>query len=152
MVLDITKGHAGGLDVSEECVEGACQHHGAQYTEYNPPADVASRNVHYGAIANGATIVSAVITITKRCCVVVNAAAVISISDPITYLEIERPQGTIKTTQEDSAPSNTVHLTHHAAWEVLDPGTYTYYLMNRGGTSIYVYTAWMKVVASDCEG
>jgi len=79
-------------------------------------------------------------------------AAILSISAALpAHYEIERPLGTIRTTQEDAVITGDMVLLHHAAWEVLPPGTYTYYLVNRSGI-MQVFAAWLKIIASDCEG
>jgi len=129
-----------------------CQHHGAAYAEKTDMTQSNTRSVKNTPTGNGVTLVSAPITITEKCCVVVNAATIVGSADLPTELEIERPKGTIRTTQEDEILTNDLKLLHHAAWEVLDPGSYTYYLVVRTGNVVAVYGAWMKIVASDCEG
>jgi len=134
------------------CPACLCEHHEAAYAE-TPVATMA--NSYWSVVReylNGVTIVSAPITITERCCIAVNAATIIDSSEQPSALEIERPLGTIRTTQEDEITCNELRLLHHAAWEVLDPGTYTYYLVNRRGWEIYLHAAWLKIIASDCEG
>ena len=129
-----------------------CQHHGAAYAEHVSVGAPVYRQPQVDDILDNNVIVQQAITITERCCITVNAATSTSTSVPVTGLEIERPGGTIRTTQEDFVLSNNMHLHHHAAWEVLDPGTYTYYLVNRSGATISVYAAWIKIIACDCEG
>lgn len=152
MVLDITKCHAGGLDISEACVDGVCQHHGAAYAEWTPPAVTSGYSMEYEAFSPDTQIVSVQIVTSKRCCIVVNAASIASQAVSVADIEIERPTGTIKTTQADGVITGTSHLMHHAAWEVLAAGTYTYYLMQRSGFQMNILAAWIKAVASDCEG
>jgi hypothetical protein len=129
-----------------------CQHHGHQYAELTPSGTPLFPGVFSDTIANGVTIVSRAITITERCCITVNAASIVQDTIIETALEIERPVGTIRTTQEDIVMVGELHLLHHAVWEVLDPGTYTYYLVNRVGGPINSVGAWIKIIASDCEG
>jgi len=129
-----------------------CQHHGAAYAEQSPVTSSEPLTLLYDNIADGATIVSQAITITERCCVVVNAASIVRNTVPVTAFEIERPLATIQTDQEDLIETVDGRLFHHAAWEILDPGTYTYYLVNRAGAVTKVYASWIKIIASDCEG
>jgi len=136
------------VDVAE-CL---CQHHEATYAELNVIDPVTSPSSARIEVNDNAIILQQGITISERCCIVVNAATILyNLPDP-TILELERPVGTIRTTQEDTARSSSLYLHHHAAWEALNPGTYTYYLVNRSGAMIHVYAAWLKIVASDCEG
>jgi len=132
-------------------VECLCQHHGAAYAETATPTEPTTKSINYTGIGPGATITQVQITTTERCCIVVNAATISNITTPVTAFEIERPLATIRTTQEDEITTGELRLTHHAAWEVLDPGTYTYYLVNRHATPIFNFGAWIKAVASDCE-
>lgn len=132
-----------------ECL---CQHHTQAYAEWTTTLNQIQRLVAAEEFVDGDVIVSVPITITERCCIAVNAAlASDMVSDPANW-EIERPLGTIRTTQEDVVPLWAVYLFHHAAWEVLDPGTYTYYLVQRVAGPLRVCGAWLKVIASDCEG
>jgi len=129
-----------------------CQHHGVAYAEHGSVANTNWPEAVYDIFADGATIVQQAITITERCCVVVNAATLLTGPAIPTAFEIERPLGTIQTDQEDCTASSSLALCHHAAWEVLNPGTYTYYLVNRGGAAKWIHAAWLKIIASDCEG
>jgi hypothetical protein len=129
-----------------------CQHHGAAYAELSSQEPLFAYTPNFTQIADGATVVQVQITITERCCIVVNAALVAANTATAAHFEIERPVATIRTTQEDAVPSGGITLLHHAAWEVLDPGTYTYYLVNRSGALSFTFAAWIKAVASDCEG
>jgi len=132
-----------------ECL---CQHHGAAYAEWEASTHLTSPQTFHDTIAHAATIVSQAITITERCCVVVNTAIVTPHNVLQSDLHIERPAGVNKTTQSSKTTSVSVRLHHAAAWEVLDSGTYTYYLVNRAGYNINVHLAWLKIIASDCEG
>lgn len=129
-----------------------CQHHGVAYAEFETTYEAFFPETRREYFLNNATILSAQITTTERCCINVTAATVIKSIYPVTSLEIERPLGTIRTTQEDQAVCVDINLLHHAAWEVLDPGTYSYFLVNRSGITIAIYAAWLKIIASDCEG
>jgi len=129
-----------------------CQHHGAAYAETMPWLGPIAKDVLYEDKADDNTIVQAQITITETCCVVVNAASIVNVDVPATALEIERPLGTIRTQQEDHVNFSTLRLLHHASWEVLAPGTYDYFLVNRAGAITRIYAAWIKAIASDCEG
>lgn len=133
------------------CPDCLCQHHGAAYAERAPSGPPDTPIIVRDNIVDGGTILSQAITITERCCVVVNAATLVRDNFQATDLEIERPLATIRTTQEDVVVTGAMHLLHHAAWEVLDPGTYTYHLVNRAGAVADVWVAWLKVIASDCE-
>jgi len=128
-----------------------CQHHGAAYAERAATVLADTVNILRDNVDLNTAIVQVQITTTERCCIVVNAALVGENTNPVTDYEIERPIGTIRTTQEDEVTCDALRLYHYAAWEVLDPGTYTYYLMNRSGDTRRMYLAWIKAVASDCE-
>ena len=134
------------------CPPCECQHHGAAYSEMHGTIVWAAVIPDYTTIANNTAILSRAITITERCCIAVNAAAVVVLATSVTDMELERPQGTIRTTQEDIITTHQLKLSHHAAWEVLNAGVYTYHLMNRSGASMYPFAAWLKVIALDCEG
>lgn len=129
-----------------------CEHHGAAYVEVVGTADLAAQTPKYFTVADAAVLEQVQITTTETCCIVVNAAVAHDIGISDTDLEIERPFGTIRTTQESMLTSGSMKLLHHAAWEVLPPGTYTYYLVNRSGAAKWPWAVWMKAIASDCEG
>jgi hypothetical protein len=111
-------------------------------------ASSASQTTYYDAVANGGTIVSAQITLSKRCMVVVVSLCVLLYSAKAT--DIQR-DGVNKTKETILSPSNFAiggkygHLQY--ATEVLDAGTYTYSLVNTSGTTQYVFGAAMKIVA-----
>ncbi len=133
------------------CPPALCQHHEAVYAEIaglTPAAPIAN---NYTSFAHAATITQVQIVITERCCVNVNAAMISYATYLPTDFEIEQPVWTIKTQQESRVISSAVALFHHAAWEVLDPGTYVYSLINRSGSARLVIAAWIKAIASDCE-
>lgn len=136
----------------EDDAVAPCQHHGAVYAEFETLLNSAAVNLVSDTFVDGATIVQVQITNTETCCVVVNAACLTGSGWAPTDLEIERPLGTIRTQQEDSVLINQVELMHHAAWEVLAPGTYTYYLVNRSGFVMGINAAWIKAIASYCKG
>lgn len=129
-----------------------CEHHGAAYAENVPVDTDVPRTPNRATYSNTEVITSVAITITERCCVVINAAVMTAATIPVIAFEIERPIGTIRTTQEDEITTQDMRLTHHAAWEVLNPGIYTYYLVDRQAPLITLSAAWLKVIASDCEG
>ena len=129
-----------------------CQHHGTAYAEAVATINECIRTVKYDNFADGTTIAQAQITITKRCCIVVNTAMFMGYASSPTDFEIERPVGTVRTTQEDSLVTGVMELMHHSGWEVLPTGTYTYYIVNRSGAPVSIYAAWIKVIASDCDG
>lgn len=131
---------------------GLCQHHGVAYAEMTPVGGPVQKWVKTDFLSDGAILVQVPITTTETCCVVVNAAIMTGLAYAVTDFEIERPLGTIRTQQEDSVSSQEFKLMHHAAWEVLPAGNYTYFLVNRSGTSRDVYGAWIKAIASDCLG
>jgi len=134
------------------CPACLCQHHGAAYAENTPTGGYEDLTLQYDTIGNGVTIAQVPITITERCCVIVNAATITASWLGPSAWEVERPLNTIRTTQRDMVVVENVILTHHAAWEVLPPGIYTYFLVNRSGGAERIYGAWIKAVASDCEG
>lgn len=131
---------------------GLCQHHAAEYAEFETTAESLSPAVKYNFKITSSTIVQVAITITETCCVVVNAAAITYHTDPATGIEIERPFGSVRTQQEDVVLTDQLRLRHYAAWEVLPAGNYTYFLVNRAASSYNVFAAWIKAVASDCLG
>lgn len=133
------------------CPDCLCQHHAANCGQYTPPTPHIPLTPNMVSAATGAILVSTAITITERCCIAVNAAAIVDAGTLHTRFEIERPLGTLRTTQQNRTISGEITLLHHAAWEVLDPGTYTYYYVHVGGSPNNVYAAWLKVIASDCE-
>ena len=134
------------------CPVCLCEHHGVAYAELEGTAYPSAQDMISDMINDGATIVQTQITTTETCCVVVNAATVSFVSALPPHIEIERPLGTPRTMQEDAVTLNTCVLLHHASWEVLAPGTYDYFLVNRKGSAIFVFGAWIKAIASDCEG
>ena len=134
------------------CPDCLCQHHAEEYAEMTPTGGPTTVSVNYDTFINGATIVQTTITITETCCVIVNAAMNTLESMGAVEFEIERPLGTIRTQQEDTILLNELYLLHHASWEVLPPGIYTYYLVNRSVGAVLIPGAWIKAIASDCEG
>ena len=141
------------MDVSTECAGGGtCQHHDAAIVDFVSTVDIAQEFIYRTSFADDATIVQVEITTTKRCCIVVNAT-IVSISPVALWMyEIERPLNTVVTAQESFASMGTPQLVHYAAWEALDAGTYTYYLVNRGGAAKDISGAWISAIASDCDG
>jgi hypothetical protein len=100
-------------------------------------------------VASGETILSASITLTKRCMVVVVTFACVY-AYAAKFSDIKRGEATVtKETIIISAPfiytNGLGHLQY--ATEVLDPGTYTYSLVNTSGSTITVHGAVMKIVA-----
>jgi hypothetical protein len=134
------------------CPPCLCQHHGAEYGNLEPLVAAAAHTPNAAAYGPGAIILSVPITTTERCCIVVNAAMIVDCATLISRFDITRPPGTQIGTQEDDILTNELNLTHHAAWETLDAGTYTYNLQRIGAGTFDVYAAWLKVIASDCEG
>ena len=134
------------------CPDCLCQHHAEAYAEHEPPAQTTPLTVHYETFADGAVIAQVQITITETCCITVNAATAAHSGTLVTAFEIERPLGSIRTTQEDRMDSNDLVIFHHAAWEVLPAGIYTYFLVNRSGAARTTFGSWIKAIASDCLG
>lgn len=134
------------------CPPCLCEHHGAAYAARATDDDMKSMTVASAPFVDGATIVSQTILITEQCCIVVMAASLVDYPIHPNVIEIERPIGTIRTTEEHYVDTNDLMLHNHAVWEVLNPGTYTYFLVNRMGATLDVYSAWLKIIASDCEG
>lgn len=122
------------------------------YAEFVGTTSPNAQNPVYDLIANDATIVQTQIVTTKTCCVVVNAALLSGSYQNITLIKIERPVGTDQTDQMDTVITGDLKLSHYAVWEVLPPGTYTYYLVNRTGGADWFFAAWIKAIASDCNG
>lgn len=103
-------------------------------------------------LVDGTIIAQTSITITETCCVVVSSALMTNFAYSPSDFEIEQPLGTIKSTLEDSITSQEFELMYHGVQEILTPGTYTYFLVNRSGTARDIYGAWIKATASDCMG
>jgi hypothetical protein len=101
--------------------------------------------------ADGETIVSASITITKKCCiVVVTTLGVVSMYGQVTQIR----RGGVDKTKEItiSNEDNNMHMVHlQYATEVLDAGTYQYALVNTHGSNLSVNYATMKIVAVAVE-
>jgi hypothetical protein len=101
------------------------------------------------SVANGGTILSASITLTKKCMVVVVAfVCVYNISSKCTDIK----RGTATVTKETVATGAYFGYTEgygylQYATEVLDPGVYTYSLVNTYGGTIYATGAVIKIVA-----
>lgn len=129
-----------------------CQHHQQAYAEFETLENPTQIGIVYETIADNATIVQVPITITETCCVVVNVAAMAWAIADANWYEIERPLGTPRTQQQQVVNVNGISLIHHAAWEVMPPGVYTYHFVNRRGVPTPVFAAWIKAIASDCEG
>lgn len=129
-----------------------CEYHASAYKEFSGPYAEVTPETWYDNVANNTTIISRAITITKPCCVnvigLLLARSVLAIAD----FDLERPLGTPVADQEDETPTNTLSLFHYSAWEVLPPGMYTYFLVNRSGATQRVYAAWIKIYAFECTG
>jgi hypothetical protein len=110
-----------------------------------------SSTVYYNSVPPGNSFTSITITITKRCLVVVVGVAVVNTSLKIVQI---RRGGVNKTIKDAVSPANFAVAGAYAhilyAAEILDPGTYLYYLYNSSGTSaINVFGAALKIVAVD---
>lgn len=134
------------------CPPCVCQHHGVAYEEQVPAGATESQTLRFDMIGSGATIVQAQIITTERCCIAVNVGAIVGNWISANNIEIERPVGTVKTSQRDQILTGALLLTHHAAWEELPAGTYTYHVVNTAGNAEWFYGTWIKIIASDCEG
>ncbi len=134
------------------CSPCLCQHHGAAYAHRAGAPLSIEPFLEYEDIADGDIIISSSITITERCCIVVNAALVTSGDDYNPIIELERPHGVTKTNHRSRVVNNDGLLSHTVAWETLDPGTYEYHLVNRTGHTEPVWMVVIKTIASDCEG
>lgn len=103
----------------------------------------------YDTFANGDAAISQAITITKRCMIIVFAATVITSNLP-TGTQIQRG-GVNKTTETTVSAINFAVLGKYGhlqyAAEVLEPGTYTYNLVNTTGVAASFYGSFMKIVA-----
>jgi hypothetical protein len=134
------------------CPACLCEHHGAAYEEFQTTENPTSPFVRHESIANATAIVQVQIITTETCCVVTNAACLTGFGWGPGDLNIEQPLGTDRTSQINSVNIADLKLMHHASWEVLPAGTYIYSLVNRSGGPTDVYAAWIKAIASDCEG
>lgn len=141
-----TKVGGGGAEVVCECV-----HHADAYNEMagSNPRDY---NTIRDRLDDNVIIMSQAITITETCCVNVVGTFISEYDIPVTGFELERPLGTIVVDQEDVTIIRYWGLFHYSAWEVLPPGIYTYFLVNRSGDKANVYAAQMKIVAFECTG
>ncbi len=140
---------AGGAGVIPALCE--CLHHGDAYNEMSG-ATAFTFGIDYEGFDDGAVILSQAITITETCCVNAVGTIVSRSVYAVTDFKLERPLGTIVVDQEDETPSNLLSMFHYSSWEVLSPGTYTYYLVNRSGASLRVNMAQLKIVAFECTG
>lgn len=108
----------------------------------------AALNPHFDVIANGATALTANITTTKRCCIVV--VSVVSLMVAGVSSQIQRG-GVDRTVETTISPMDFVSAGQRAyiqySTEVLDPGTYTYNLVNTSGGNLEFYGCIMKIVA-----
>jgi len=106
----------------------------------------------YTDFADGATMLSQAITITKRCLVIVICTIVSA--DNIKKTDIRR--GAVnKTTETTISAINFATTTTYShiqeAWEQLEPGTYTFDLVNTSGGVFSNYGSTIKIVAVDAS-
>ncbi len=134
------------------CPDCLCEHHEAAYADYKATTAGTAKAANTDLEPDATTLVTTQITITEHCCIIVNAAIMAPFIYPSTDFEIERPLGTLRTTQEDTLVTGNYVLMHYAAWETLPPGIYDYFLVNRSGGGRNINGAWLKAIASDCEG
>lgn len=130
--------------------EGVLAEHQNAETVSKGTATIGTAYPYYDTIANLANIISASITTTKKCLIVV----VTTLFTRHTYtptLQIER-DGINKTkeTTASGADANNYRQIMQYATEVLDAGAYTYALVNRDGGSVNSYGASIKIVAVEC--
>jgi len=134
---------------ASSCLGTGCANHAVAYNEMSG-ATIQSYNVNYDTVADGVTILSQAITITETCCVFAVGTILCAEANPVTDFELERPLATIVVDQEDKTASQDVALFHYAAWEVLTPGTYTYFLVNRAGHAVFPDAVQLKIIAVTC--
>jgi hypothetical protein len=107
-----------------------------------------SGNTYYSSVSAGSNYVSASITITKRSLIVVVSFVILLTSSK--RADIQR-DGVSKTKETIVSPANFAveggycHLQY--ATEVLDPGTYTYNVVNTATVTLSCYGAAIKIVA-----
>jgi hypothetical protein len=129
------------------------EHADSENTMVGGTSSSTTHNLIYNTISSGGTVVSASITLTKKCLVVVVSLVVMVVNYQRT--DIVRG-GVIKTKETIISPANFVtnyptyaHLQY--ATEVLDPGTYTYSVVNTAGVTLSFYGAAIKIVAVACS-
>lgn len=126
---------------------GIPAHHQDAYNEF-AATGTTSKNVNLDTIGNGATILAQAITTTKTCVIVAVGTVVIEEAGyDITDIELEQPKGTIVVDNEDATDFFELIMFHYASWRFLEAGTYTFELVNRGGGTMNVAAAQLKLVA-----
>jgi hypothetical protein len=109
-------------------------------------------DVYYSNIVPNGNIVSATITLSKKCMVVVTSLVIINSSSKATDIQrggVNITEGTTISSSGFAIYGYYGHLQY--ATEVLDPGTYTYNLVNTSGASRTIYGAAIKIVAVACS-
>jgi len=104
------------------------------------------------AFSDGEVMLSRSITITEECQVQVVATIFSEDRFSVADFELERPLGVGVINQKDKTTTGFGGITasamfHYASWELLPPGTYTYYLVNRAGHDVGACVAQMKIIA-----
>jgi stage V sporulation protein SpoVS len=107
-----------------------------------------SANSYYQNVANGGTIVSASITTTKRCLIVVVGLTLVNASTKATDIRRGGVNKTVETTISGAYFAVEFVYGHlQYATEILDAGSYTYAIVNTSGAGKNVYGAAIKIVA-----
>jgi len=135
--------------VAFDCEGCKCKLHAHAYNEQSgttPESKVIDRESY----ANNATLISRAITITEESCVLAIAEVAEVFAQDINHFRLERPLGVGVVDQEDATNTAAHALLHYASWEVLPPGTYTYYVVNRSGALREVGAVHLKIIASTC--
>jgi hypothetical protein len=104
--------------------------------------------VYYTGVPAGGNVVSATITLSKKCMVVVTSLVVIDSSSKVTDIQrggVNKTKGTLISNANFGPASFYGHLQY--ATEVLDAGTYTYNLVNTSSSTRYIGGAAIKIVA-----
>lgn len=112
---------------------------GASFTNQGTYSDV---------FANGATLVTQSITITKQCCIVVVTLNINNGSTQKTQIQrvgVDKTKETTVSAIKFAVEAQYGHLQY--ATEILAAGTYTYNLVNTSGGNLNVYGSAMKIVA-----
>jgi hypothetical protein len=144
MTLDPLHGVKNARIAAAACV--LAEHKNAENTDVGA-SSTANETIYYDNFANGATMLSQSITITKRCCIVVVTTCVTRAYTPT---QIQRG-GVNKTIETTYSAGNFAIAMGYAqlqyATEVLDAGIYQYDLVNTSGAVLQLYGSTMKIVA-----
>jgi hypothetical protein len=109
---------------------------------------VKSDTPYYSSVSAGSNYVSASITITKRSLIVVSSFVILLTSNKRSDIKrdgVSKTKETIVSPENFAVEGGYCHLQY--ATEILDPGTYTYNVVNTATGPLNCYGAAIKIVA-----